>query len=140
VSGAAHRLRTDGGARGNPGPAGIGVVLEDPSGDVVAEIAKAIGCATNNVAEYRALLEGLELALEHGVRRLDVFSDSLLMVEQMKGRYRVKNAGLRPLYERARELGRGFDQVAFHAVRREHNQAADALANRAMDEQEGATF
>jgi ribonuclease HI len=134
----AYRLRTDGGARGNPGPAGIGVVLEDPDGGVVAEVGKGIGHATNNVAEYKALLEGLELAARHGVKNLDVFSDSLLMVEQMKGRYKVKNPGLQTLFSRARQLLRNFDQVRFNAVRRELNKAADALANRAMDEQEAA--
>jgi ribonuclease HI len=134
----AFRLRTDGGARGNPGPAGIGVVLEAPGGEVVAEVAKGIGHATNNVAEYQALLEGLRLASQHGARRLDVFSDSLLMVEQMKGRYKVRNPGLQPLFARARELVRGFEKVTFTAVRRERNKAADALANQAMDEQEAA--
>jgi ribonuclease HI len=133
-----YRLRTDGGARGNPGPAGIGVVLEDPAGDVVAETAKGIGHATNNVAEYRALIEGLELAAREGVKDLDVFSDSLLMVEQMKGRYKVKNPGLQPLHARARNLASTFDRVRFHAVRRELNKAADALANQAMDAQEAA--
>ena len=133
-----YRLRTDGGARGNPGPAGIGVVLEDPAGEVVAEIAKGIGHATNNVAEYRALIEGLELAAREGVKDLDVFSDSLLMVEQMKGRYKVKNPGLQPLHARARGLASTFDCVRFQAVRRELNKAADALANQAMDEQEAA--
>ncbi|MGH2722394.1 MAG: ribonuclease HI family protein [Actinomycetota bacterium] len=133
-----YRLRTDGGARGNPGPAGIGVVLEAPDGEVVAEIAKGIGHATNNVAEYRALLEGLELAAGRGIRELDVFSDSLLMVEQMKGRYKVKNQGLQPLHARARRLAGSFDRVRFHAVRRELNKAADALANQAMDAQEAA--
>ncbi|MGH2690824.1 MAG: ribonuclease HI family protein [Actinomycetota bacterium] len=133
-----YRLRTDGGARGNPGPAGIGVVLEDPAGNVVAEIAKGIGHATNNVAEYRALLEGLELAAREGVRDLEVYSDSLLMVEQMRGRYKVKNPGLQPLHARARSLADTFDRVRFHAVRRELNKAADALANQAMDAQEQA--
>ena len=133
-----HRLRTDGGARGNPGPAGIGVVLESPEGEVVAELAKGIGHATNNVAEYRALLEGLELALERGVRRLEVFSDSLLLVEQMRGRYKVRSPGLQPLHNRARELARRFEQVRFNAVGRALNRQADALANRAMDEQEQA--
>jgi ribonuclease HI len=133
-----YRLRTDGGARGNPGPAGIGVVLEAPDGEVVAEVAKGIGHATNNVAEYQALLEGLELAAGQGVRELDVFSDSLLMVEQMKGRYKVKNPGLQPLHARARRLVGSFDRVRFHAVRRELNKAADALANQAMDAQEAA--
>ncbi|HEY8200078.1 MAG TPA: ribonuclease HI family protein [Actinomycetota bacterium] len=134
----AYRLRTDGGARGNPGPAGIGIVLEAPGGEVVAEVAKGIGHATNNVAEYQALLEGLSLAAQHGARRLDVFSDSLLMVEQMKGRYKVRNPGLRPLFERARQLVRDFDKVTFTAVRRERNRAADTLANQGMDEQEAA--
>lgn len=135
---APYRLRTDGGARGNPGPAGIGVVLEAPDGEVVAELAKGIGHATNNVAEYQALLEGLALAARHGARRLEVFSDSLLMVEQMKGRYKVKNPGLKPLFDRACELVRSFDRVTFYPVRRGLNKAADALANRAMDEQETA--
>ena len=130
------KLRTDGGARGNPGPAGIGVVLEDPSGEVVAEVAKGIGYATNNVAEYQALIEGLRLAAAHDARRVDVFSDSLLMVQQMKGRYKVKNPGLQSLFDQARQLARGFDKVTFTAVRRELNKAADALANQAMDEQE----
>lgn len=133
-----YRLRTDGGARGNPGPAGIGIVLEAPDGEVVAEVAKGIGHATNNVAEYQALLEGLELAAGRGVRELDVFSDSLLMVEQMKGRYKVKNPGLQPLHARARRLVGSFDRVRFNTVRRELNKAADALANQAMDEQEAA--
>ena len=114
------------------------MVLEAPGGEVVAELAKGIGHATNNVAEYRALLEGLALAAQRGARRLDVFSDSLLIVEQMKGRYKVKNPGLKPLFDRARELVRTFDQVTFHAVRREQNKGADALANQAMDEQEAA--
>ena len=133
-----YKLRTDGGARGNPGPAGIGVVLEAPDGEVIAELAKGIGHATNNVAEYRALIEGLGMAAQHGARSLDVFSDSLLMVEQMKGRYRVKHPGLQPLFEQARRLVRSFDKVTFNAVRRERNKAADALANQAMDEQEAA--
>lgn len=127
-------LRTDGAARGNPGPAGIGVILEDPGGVVVAELAEGIGWATNNVAEYRALLAGLELARTSGVGELVVFSDSLLLVQQMKGEFRVKHKGLKPLYEKARELVSEFDRVRFEAVRRELNAGADALANQGIDD------
>lgn len=127
------RIRTDGAARGNPGPAGIGVVLESPDGKAVAELARGIGWATNNVAEYTALLAGLELALHHGARRVVVASDSTLLVQQMRGAYRVKHPGLRPLHERARELAAKFDHVAYEAVPRETNRRADRLANEAID-------
>src|SRR5687768_2339062 len=110
------RLRTDGGARGNPGPAGIGVVLEDSSGQVIAELSEGIGWATNNVAEYQGLIAGLKLALSQEVSRLDVFMDSLLVIEQMKGKYRVKHPGLKPLHASAKELASKFERVRFHAV------------------------
>jgi ribonuclease HI len=128
-------VHSDGGARGNPGPAGIGVVVTDAAGRVLAEIAEGIGHATNNVAEYRAVIAGLERARELGAARVRVRADSLLVVSQLAGAWKVKEAGLRPLWARARELASGFEQVTFEHVRRERNRAADALANRAMDAQ-----
>jgi len=127
------RLRTDGGARGNPGPAGIGVVLESEDGRVLAEVEKSIGIATNNVAEYTALIEGLQLALDHGVTDLEVFLDSLLVVSQMNGEWKIKDQKIRPLALRASGLTRRFRSVALAHVRRELNVRADALANAAMD-------
>lgn len=126
-------LFTDGGSRGNPGPAGGGVVLVDASGATRCAVGRFFGRATNNVAEYRALLAGLQEAIDLGVRRLMVRSDSELMVRQINGQYKVKNAGLRPLYEQALELVERFEQVEFVHIRREKNEHADALANRAMD-------
>ncbi|MGE0450041.1 MAG: ribonuclease HI family protein [Vicinamibacterales bacterium] len=123
----------DGGARGNPGPAGFGVRVERSDG-LVEEFSESIGVATNNVAEYRALLAALEWGLAHGVDRLHVRSDSLLLVQQMLGNYRVKNAGLQPLHARARELARQLGRVTFEHVRREANAHADRLANVAMDD------
>ncbi|MGH2703558.1 MAG: ribonuclease HI family protein [Actinomycetota bacterium] len=131
---AVYRLRSDGAARGNPGPAGIGVVLESPDGTVIAERAAGIGWATNNVAEYRALLDGLELARDHNVRRLVVFADSRLLVEQMKGAFRVKHQGLKPLFDEALRLARLFDEVRYVAVPREQNRHADRLANEGIDQ------
>lgn len=131
--GESYRLFTDGGARGNPGPAGIGVVLEDPSGEVVDTVSRGLGWQTNNVAEYEALIEGLLLAKRHGVRRLKVILDSLLVAEQMKGNYRVKHRGLKPLHSKASEIAKGFDEVEFESVGREDNAEADRLANEAMD-------
>jgi ribonuclease HI len=127
------RLFTDGGARGNPGPAAYGYVLEDASGSVLAAHGEAIGVATNNVAEYSALLAGLEKAAELGVTELEVISDSELMVRQMQGVYRVKNAALRDLWEDAGRLARRVGRVTFTAVRREHNALADRLVNEALD-------
>lgn len=129
-----HKLWTDGGARGNPGPAGIGVVLLDPADSVVKEIGKGIGWATNNVAEYTGLIEGLELALEEGVDQLQVYMDSKLVVEQVKGRWRVKHAGLKPLHARAVELCGRLQKVMFTAVPREQNARADELMNLGIDE------
>lgn len=129
-----YRLHTDGGARGNPGPAGIGVVLATEDGEVVAKVSKGIGWATNNVAEYRALLEGLQLARSAGADTLKVFMDSELIVRQMKGLYRVKHAGLRQLHSEARSLMRTFQRVEFEEVPREQNSEADALVNEAIDE------
>ncbi|GAB4274584.1 MAG: hypothetical protein Kow0056_03070 [Coriobacteriia bacterium] len=132
-------LRADGGSRGNPGPAATGYVLQDPEGRVVAQSGEAIGVATNNVAEYRALISGLKRAQEEGVRSLDVFLDSELVVRQLNGEYRVKNEGLAPLFEEARNLIGGFDDVRIAHVPREENAAADALVNAALDEVSGGT-
>ena len=125
----------DGGSRGNPGKAGYGVHVTSESGDLVAEVYGFLGVATNNVAEYAALLAALEFALEAGARSLQVRSDSQLMVRQIQGRYKVKNAGLQPLFRRARQLIGGLDRFHIEHVPREENQEADALANRAMDEE-----
>jgi ribonuclease HI len=123
----------DGGARGNPGPAGFGVRVEQRDGTLVEEFGHAIGVATNNVAEYRGLIAALEWALAHGHRQLHVRSDSLLLVQQMLGRFKVKNAGLQPLHTRARQLAREIGRVSFEHVGRSSNAHADRLANAAMD-------
>ncbi|MFL6007327.1 MAG: ribonuclease HI family protein [Gaiellaceae bacterium] len=127
------KLSTDGGARGNPGPAAYGYVLETEDGTILDARGQRIGHATNNVAEYRALIAGLEAALSHGVTELDVVSDSELLVKQMRGEYKVKNAALKTLSTRAAALGRGLDAVSYIAVRREHNELADRLVNEALD-------
>jgi ribonuclease H / adenosylcobalamin/alpha-ribazole phosphatase len=126
---------TDGGARGNPGPAGYGAVVATPGGEVLAEVAEGIGWATNNVAEYRGVIAGLRRAAELGARRVRVRADSLLVVNQQKGLWKVKNADLRPLSEETARLARGFERVIWEHVPRERNRRADALANRAMDDQ-----
>ncbi len=128
-----HRLYADGGARGNPGPAGIGARLVDAAGQVVEEVADYIGTATNNVAEYQALLTGLEAALDRGVERLDVFLDSELVVHQVNGRYKVKAAVLKPLHRQACLLLSKFHEVDVRHIPREQNAAADALVNQAID-------
>jgi ribonuclease HI len=130
------RLSTDGGARGNPGPAAFGYVLEAEDGSVLAAHGEAIGTATNNVAEYRALIAGLEKALELGIDDLDVISDSELLVKQMRGEYKVKNAALRELSLNAADLARQLRSVTYKAVRREHNELADRLVNEALDASE----
>jgi ribonuclease HI len=130
------RLWTDGGARGNPGPAAYGYVLEGEDGTVLAAHGEAIGTATNNVAEYRALVAGLAKALELGIDDLDVTSDSELLVKQMRGEYRVKKPTLRELWEEATKLERRFGSVRYSAVRREHNELADRLVNEALDASE----
>ena len=126
-------LWTDGGARGNPGPAAYGYVLEADDGTVLAAHGEAIGTATNNVAEYRALVAGLEKAAELGVDELEVVSDSELLVKQMRGEYRVKNPALRALHGEASDAARGLGSVRYMAVRREHNELADRLVNEALD-------
>ena len=127
------RLSTDGGARGNPGPAAFGYVLETDDGTVLDARGQRIGVATNNVAEYRALVAGLEAALARGVTELEVVSDSELVVKQMRGEYRVKNTALRALNDEASRLERELGEVTYTAVRREHNELADRLVNEALD-------
>jgi ribonuclease HI len=127
------RLFTDGGARGNPGPAAFAYVLEAEDGTVLDARGEAIGVATNNVAEYRALVAGLEKAAEVGVAELEVVSDSELLVKQMRGEYRVKNAALRELSVAAARLAREIGAVRYTAVRREDNTFADRLVNDALD-------
>ena len=123
----------DGGARGNPGPAGYGVRIERPDGTLVEELGASIGIATNNVAEYRGLLAALEWARAHDCPSLHVRSDSLLLVQQMLGRFKVKHPGLQPLHAQARLLVLEIGRVTFEHVRRESNAEADRLANEAMD-------
>jgi ribonuclease HI len=125
---------TDGGARGNPGPAGFGVQIVSDSGEVIAEIKGALGETTNNVAEYRGLLAALDHALQHGHRTLRIRSDSQLLIRQMRGEYLVKHPGLQPLYQQACRMAAQLDRVVFEHVRREQNKEADRLANEAMDE------
>ena len=127
------RLWTDGGARGNPGPAAFAYVLETDVGTVLDARAEAIGIATNNVAEYSALVAGLARAVEAGVRELEVRSDSELMVKQMRGEYRVKNRDLQALFLDASRAAREIGRVTYTHVRREHNELADRLVNDALD-------
>ena len=127
------KLSTDGGARGNPGPAAFAYVLEAQDGTVLDARGETIGVATNNVAEYRGLIAGLEKARELGLREVDVVSDSELMVKQMLGEYRVKNDALQELSRRAERLAREIGSVTYTAVRREHNELADRLVNEALD-------
>ncbi len=124
----------DGGARGNPGPAGYGVRITYEQGDMLAELHESIGIATNNVAEYRALLAALEWAIAHGHARMHVKSDSLLLVQQINGVYRVKHEGMLPLYRQGRHLMARVGHVTLEHVRREQNKDADRLANLAMDQ------
>ena len=127
------RLFTDGGSRGNPGPAAYAYVLEAADGTVLDARGEAIGVATNNVAEYSALVAGLERAVEAGVDELEVVSDSELMVKQMRGEYKVKNRALQDLFLDASRSARRIRRVTYTAVRREHNELADSLVNEALD-------
>jgi ribonuclease HI len=129
-----HIANIDGASRGNPGPASYAVVLRDPSGKIVLELAKNIGRETNNVAEYYALLAALDYAATHDIHALRVRSDSELLVRQMQGRYKVKSPDLKPLHERAAKLTRQFQYFTIEHVRRELNTDADALANVALDQ------
>jgi ribonuclease HI len=133
VSGAI--LRTDGGSRGNPGPAGAGFVIER-DGEIICRGGRFIGLQTNNVAEYEALIWGLENVSALGFSQVRVFADSELLVKQVNGQYRVKNAGLKPLFIRAMQLLRSFGSSRVEHVRREQNAEADAMANEAMDTRE----
>ena len=123
----------DGGARSNPGPAGYGVYIVDDAGTVLAELHGSLGIATNNIAEYRGLIAALQWAVDHDVQQLTVKGDSQLVIEQMRGNYKVKHEGLKPLYLQARMLVMQIGDVRFAHVRREQNQDADRLSNVAMD-------
>ncbi len=127
------RLSTDGGSRGNPGPAAYGYVLESEDGHVLDARGETIGVATNNVAEYRGLIAGLETAVARGVDELEVISDSELLVNQMRGDYKVKNETLRELVAEANSLADRLRKVRYTAVRRERNELADQLVNDALD-------
>jgi ribonuclease HI len=129
----------DGGARGNPGPAGYGVVIKDQSGHKVAELSEYLGHQTNNVAEYKGLLAALQYALDHGHKALKVVSDSELLVRQMKGIYKVKNAALKELHGRAQALASKLEWFSIEHALREQNRDADRLANKAMDQGMGRT-
>ncbi len=128
----------DGGARGNPGPAGYGVRVEAADGTLLDELHGGLGIATNNVAEYNGLLAALQWAVDHDQRRVHIRADSELLIKQMRGEYKVKNPGLQPLYVRARLLAAGLDVVVFEHVRREFNKEADRLSNLGMDAAEQA--
>lgn len=130
------RAYIDGGARGNPGPAGYGVRIENADGTLLAELHGGIGIATNNVAEYNGLLAALRWAVDHGYRTVQIRADSELLVKQMRGEYRVKHPGLQPLAARARLLSAQLGDVTFQHVRRELNKEADRLSNLGMDESE----
>ena len=126
-------VHVDGGARGNPGPAAVGVVASAPDGGELAERSAYIGTATNNVAEYRAVLLGLELARDLGASEVEVVNDSELVARQIEGRYKVKNAGLKPLYLQTMKELSGFNSWSVRSVRRESNERADELVNEALD-------
>ena len=125
-------VNVDGGARGNPGPAAIGVVLRE-GGEIVEEVGETIGEATNNVAEYRALLRGIELAAAHEAEELELIGDSELVVRQVEGRYKVKNSGMKELHEEVKRALRGFGSWSIRHVRRAENADADRLVNEALD-------
>ncbi len=130
---AAYTAHVDGGARGNPGPAGYGVAITDPSGHPVAQLSEYLGHRTNNYAEYQGLLAALRYAGENRIKALKVISDSELMVRQMKGIYKVRHPELRQLYDQAQQLVRGLEHFEIRHALREHNKIADRLANQAMD-------
>ena len=127
-------VNCDGAARGNPGPAGAGAIVVSEEGDVLAEVAEGLGETTNNVAEYTAAIRGLEASERVGAREVLLRSDSLLLVRQLTGQYRVKSSHLQPLHRRIRDLVRDFDRVEFEHVPRERNVEADRLANRGVDD------
>ncbi len=127
------KVNVDGGSRGNPGPAAIGVVLRNGDGSVLEEVGETIGEATNNVAEYKALLRGIELAAAHGAGELELVGDSQLVVRQVEGRYKVKHAGMKALHDEVKRALRGFDSWSIRHVRRAENADADRLVNEALD-------
>ncbi|HVW47520.1 MAG TPA: ribonuclease HI family protein [Solirubrobacterales bacterium] len=126
-------VNVDGGARGNPGPAAIGVVLRNEDGAIVETVAETIGRTTNNVAEYRALLRGIELAAAHGADEVELIGDSELIVRQIEGRYKVKHADMKELHAEAKKMLAGFDSWSIRHVRRAQNADADRLVNEALD-------
>jgi len=126
-------VNVDGGARGNPGPAAVGVIVRDAEGEVLERRGERIGRATNNVAEYRALLLGIELAAEHGAEALELVGDSELIVRQVEGRYKVKDATMKELHAEVKRALSGFEDWSIRHVRREHNADADRLVNAALD-------
>jgi ribonuclease HI len=136
---AAHTAHVDGGARGNPGPAGYGVVIQYPSGRKIAELSQYLGHRTNNYAEYQGLLAALRYAIAHHIQSLKIISDSELMVRQMKGIYKVRHPDLRKLYDEAQHLTSQIEHVEIRHALREHNQNADRLANEAMDRGKSTT-
>jgi ribonuclease HI len=131
-------LFADGGSRGNPGPAASGAVLIDPAGEVIEEVGAFLGTATNNVAEWTALILGLQAAANRGIRRLAVRLDSELVVKQIRGEYRVKHADLQPLHRRALALVRGFEHFDIRHIPRKQNALADALVNHVLDQEASA--
>jgi probable phosphoglycerate mutase len=135
----AHTAHVDGGARGNPGPAGYGVVIQDPTERKIAELSQYLGHHTNNYAEYSGLLAALRYAIAHQIHSLKIVSDSELMVRQMKGIYKVRHPDLRKLYDEAQHLTSQIEHVEIRHALREHNQDADRLANEAMDRGKGTT-
>jgi ribonuclease HI len=126
-------VNVDGGARGNPGPAAIGVVVRDGGGEVLEEVGETIGEATNNVAEYKALLRGIEMAAAQGAGEVELIGDSELVVRQVEGKYKVKNAGIKPLHAEVKKALAGFDSWSIRHVRRSENADADRLVNQALD-------
>jgi ribonuclease HI len=129
-------VHVDGGARGNPGPAAIGIVVSSRDGEVLDEVSERIGVATNNVAEYQALLKGLERAAALGAREVEIVNDSELVAKQLTGAYKVKHPSMKPLYEQAISALRGFDRWRIRSVPRAQNAHADALVNAALDGKE----
>ncbi|MFA5535626.1 MAG: ribonuclease HI family protein [Bacillota bacterium] len=127
-------IYTDGACRGNPGPAGAGALILDGKGQPIAEISEFLGNATNNIAEYTALIKALEKTLALGIHKAEIFTDSQLLVKQVLGEYKVKNEGLKSLYQRVKELEQQFEQFAISHVPREKNKLADKLANKGIDQ------
>lgn len=127
------KIYSDGGSRGNPGEAGIGVLIEDTEGNIIKEISQYIGEQTNNVAEYKALARGLEVALDLGIEKVTCYLDSELVVKQIKGEYKVKNEGMKIMYNMVNPLIKHFQSFNIIHIKRELNKKADSLANKAMD-------